>query len=96
MWADGLDELFAIADHIGLARRWLQQPPKASWLHFDVSLALKAKAIEAGAILTDKYGPLEHLARLSGDHAKLDRISVLRARNVENSISGLPLFDSTV
>ncbi len=60
MWADSLDELLAMADRIGLQRRWLQQPPKASWVHFDVSLALKAKAIEA---LTDKFGPLEHLAR---------------------------------
>lgn len=32
MWADSLDELLAMADRIGVARRWLQQPPKASWV----------------------------------------------------------------
>lgn len=63
MWADSLDELLAMADRIGVARKWLQQPPKASWVHFDVSLAMKAKAIEAGAVLTDRYGPLRFEAR---------------------------------
>lgn len=64
MWADTLDELLAMADRIGVARRWLQQPPKASWVHFDISLGKKAAAIEAGAVLTDRYGPVEHVAKL--------------------------------
>ena len=78
MWADTLDELLAMADRIGVARRWIQghrtlslpQFRKASWVHFDISLGMKAKAIEAGAILTDKFGPSEHEARrdiASGD-----------------------------
>ncbi len=74
MWADSLDELLAMADRIGLARRWLQQPPKASWVHFDVSLGMKARAIEAGAVLADKYAPIEHCARLgiaSGDPVRV-------------------------
>lgn len=89
MWADSLEELLAMADRIGVARRWLQQPPKASWVHFDISLGKKALALAAGAILTDKYGPLEHLARLdiiSGDEvrgrrgaAQLERILNLKA-----------------
>jgi hypothetical protein len=78
MWADCLDELLAMADRIGVARRWLQQPPKASWVHFDISLGKKALAIEAGAVLTDRFGPLEHLARLAGDAAKLDIIAACR------------------
>lgn len=64
LWADSLDELLAFVDQIGLPRRWLQQPPKASWVHFDVSLSLKAKALARGAILTDRYGPIEHLAKI--------------------------------
>lgn len=64
MWADTLAELFAMADAIGVQRKWLQRPPKASWVHFDVSLEKKALAIARGATLTDKYGPLEHAARL--------------------------------
>lgn len=64
LWADSLDELLAMADRIGVQRKWLQQPPKASWVHFDVSLGMKAKAIAAGAVLTDKYGPSAHCAQL--------------------------------
>jgi hypothetical protein len=54
MWADNLDELLAMADRIGVQRKWLQEPPKASWVHFNISLGAKARAIAAGAILTDK------------------------------------------
>lgn len=64
LWADSLDELLAMADRIGVARKWLQQPPKASWVHFDISLGRKAQAIAAGAVLTDIYGPVEHRARI--------------------------------
>lgn len=79
MWADTLDELLAMADRIGVARRWLQKPPKASWVHFDISLGMKAKAIAAGATLTDKYGPVEHVAKLRGDTKKLDQVAACRA-----------------
>lgn len=63
MWADTLDELHAMADRIGVARRWFQRPPKASWEHYDISLGMKARALGYGAQLTDKYGPLEFQAR---------------------------------
>ena len=43
---------------IVVAHRWLQGPPKASWIHFDISLSKKAAAIRHGAILTDRYGPV--------------------------------------
>lgn len=65
MWSDtGEEELFAMADRIGVARKWIQRPPKASWVHFDISLGCKAKAIAFGAILTDKYGPVVHTTTL--------------------------------
>ena len=79
LWADTLEELLAMVDRIGVQRKWLQQPPKASWVHFDISLAKKALVIEAGAVLTDKYGPVEYLARLAGNQAKLDQIAQYRA-----------------
>lgn len=79
MWADTLDELLAMADRVGVQRKWLQQPPKASWVHFDISLGVKAKALAAGAVLTDKYGPVEHEARRKGDTAKLETIAKIRA-----------------
>lgn len=79
MWADSLDELLQMADRIGVQRKWLQQPPKASWVHFDIALVKKDIAISAGAVLTDKYGPLEFLARASGNQKKLDQIAACRA-----------------
>lgn len=78
MWADSLAELIAMADAIGVARRWLQEPPKASWVHFDVCKAKRAEAIARGAIETDLYGPLEHVANLNGNDALLARIARLR------------------
>lgn len=92
MWSESLEELLLMADRIGLQRRWLQAPPKASWVHFDVSLTLKAKAIAAGAVLTDKYGPVEHVARLRGEAGKLARIAEIRARNANLRQDRLP-FD---
>lgn len=82
MWADSLDELLSMADRIGVKRNWIQGHPtmsigkarSASFVHFDVSLGAKARAISAGAVLTDKYGPSEHCARLhvaSGDPARV-------------------------
>jgi Protein of unknown function (DUF4031) len=89
LWADTRGELYAMVDRIGVARGWLQQPPKASWVHFDISLDRKARAIAEGAVLTDKYGPLEFVAKraiASGDpkrvaagQAKLDDIAKCRA-----------------
>ena len=78
LWADTLDELLAMVDKIGVQRKWLQQPPKASWVHFDISLGKKALAIHHGAILTDKYGPSEHVARLKGNQKRLYQIAVCR------------------
>lgn len=81
MWADTEAEMHAMARRIGLRREWFQCPPRASWRHYDVSLTSKQKAIAAGAVLTDRYGALEHVARLNGDHEKLNRIARVRARN---------------
>jgi hypothetical protein len=67
MWADSLEELMAMVDTIGVQRKWLQQPPKASWVHFDIAMSKKSLAVKAGAILTDKYGPVEHVARLRSE-----------------------------
>ncbi len=49
MVADTTDELLAMADKIGVARRWLQHPgtPKE---HFDIALGKRELAVKAGAI----------------------------------------------
>lgn len=84
LWADTLDELLAMVDLIGVKRKWIQGHPElsfgkhrnASWVHFDIAVSKKTLAIRHGAILTDKYGPSEHTARInlsSDDPARVER-----------------------
>jgi hypothetical protein len=76
MWADTLEELLAMADRIGVQRKWLQRAPKASWTHFDIALNKKTQAIRCGAIVTDFMGPTEFLSqreRQSGDPHRIAR-----------------------
>lgn len=49
MVADTLDELHAMADRIGVARRWYQGPPKTRRPHYDIALTKRALAVQAGA-----------------------------------------------
>jgi hypothetical protein len=92
MWADTLEELFAMADKIGLQRKWLQRPPgtglpgmNASWVHFDITASKRALAVKHGAIETDMYGPSEHVAKLEGNTAMLESIAAARARRAPES-----------
>ena len=87
MWSEDVRALLAMADRVGLHRKWLQQPPKASWTHFDICLSLKVRAIAFGAVLTDRWGPVEHTARLRGDEKTLDRIAMLRNRRTEERLA---------
>ena len=49
MIADSTNELLALADCIGVARKWLQKPG-TSREHFDVSMSKRRLAIQHGAI----------------------------------------------
>lgn len=80
VWADNLDELHAAAQAAGLRREWFQQPPKASWEHYDCAPRIRANLIAAGAVETDKYGAAEFVARQEGDQRKLDQIARCRAK----------------
>lgn len=82
MWADSDEELLAMADKIGVQRKWIQghetlsfgKHKNASWIHFDIAKSKRALAIKYGAIQTDRFGPLEHTANLlvaSGDPARI-------------------------
>jgi hypothetical protein len=53
MLADTTEELLAMADTIGLNRKWLQHAGTEKE-HFDVSQQYKQRAIEAGAIQVDR------------------------------------------
>lgn len=100
LWADTLDELLAMVDKIGVQRKWIQGHPtlsfgkhrNASWVHFDISVGKKQLAIKHGAVLTDQYGPVEHVARLdiatghpdSVAHGKKKLETIERIRKREN------------
>lgn len=49
MIADSTDELLAMADKIGVARRWLQKAGTAHE-HFDIALSKRDLAVKAGAV----------------------------------------------
>jgi hypothetical protein len=51
MVADSLEELFGMADQIGLARRHFQE---GSFPHFDLSQGYRARAISSGALAVDR------------------------------------------
>lgn len=50
MLADTDDELHAMADRIGIDRRYWQAPPKVSTSHYDITQSKRALAVKAGAI----------------------------------------------
>lgn len=81
LWSDTTEELHTFAQSIGIERRWFQHPPKASWEHYDISLSKKALAIRRGALLTDRYGPVEHTAWLTNRWGMIATIYDIRARD---------------
>lgn len=58
MIADTLDELFEMADKIGVARKWFQNKRVP---HFDIAQSKKTLAIEYGAI---ELQPREFVAKM--------------------------------
>lgn len=52
MVADSREELLAMADKIGVQRKWLQYP--GNWMeHFDIAMSKRALAVQAGAVEID-------------------------------------------
>lgn len=49
MVADTTDELLAMADRIGVDRKWLQKAG-TPYEHFDIALSKRALAVKAGAV----------------------------------------------
>lgn len=49
MIADTDEELHAMADRIGVARKWFQKPGTAT-RHYDIALSKRALAVQAGAM----------------------------------------------
>lgn len=61
MLADSVSELHAMADRIGLSRRWFQP---GSTPHYDVCQQYRERAIRAGAIVVGRRGLIEIIQRL--------------------------------
>lgn len=55
MLADTDEELHAMADKIGVARRWHQKAGTAH-SHYDIALSKRALAVASGAIEIDRQG----------------------------------------
>jgi hypothetical protein len=72
MIADSDDELHAMADRIGVARRWWQSPEKTSGSHYDIALSKKALAIAAGAVAITyrQCGAMNTRRRVTGQLGK--------------------------
>lgn len=60
MFADSTEELLAMADKIGVQRKWLQHPHTIRE-HFDICLSKKAKAIQFGASEIEYPGDVKKL-----------------------------------
>lgn len=69
MVADTTEELLVMADKIGVARRWLQNPGHYQE-HFDVCKAMRVRAVALGAIEIDRYGLADILKRKRMDAAE--------------------------
>ncbi len=54
MFADTVEELHAMADRIGIARRWYQGPPKTRMPHYDICKSKRALAVSFGATEVDQ------------------------------------------
>jgi Protein of unknown function (DUF4031) len=64
MIADTPDELHAMAGRIGVARKWFQQPPKASFWHYDIAKSKRTEAVAAGAVECDRNAFVMNLRRI--------------------------------
>lgn len=79
MIGDSSDELHAMAAHIGVARRWFQTPPKASFWHYDIAKSKRALAVGAGAIDCDRNTFVAHLRRIRVSKVFGDLVAINRA-----------------
>lgn len=79
MMADTPDELHAMADRIGVARRWYQTPPKASFWHYDIAKSKRELAIAAGAIDCDRNTFVGHLRRIRESKVFGDLVAINRS-----------------
>jgi hypothetical protein len=80
--ADTPEELHAMADRIEVARRWFQEPPKASFWHYDIAQSKRALAIGAGAIDCDRNTFVAVLRRIRESKVFGDIVAINRAARI--------------
>jgi len=71
MLADSTDELVAMADKIGVKRKWIQSP--GTWKeHFDICLTKRVLAVKAGAMeVTQRELALKRQERKPNEKIKI-------------------------
>lgn len=72
VWADTIDELHAAAKAAGLKREWFQEPPRASWPHYDCGTRIRAILVANGAVETDLRAPVRHRQAWIASHIKCE------------------------
>jgi len=71
MIADTLDELHAMADKIGVQRKWFQD--LSSFPHYDIAQSKRALAVEAGAVDTERADFVAVMKRVRVEALQLGR-----------------------
>jgi hypothetical protein len=74
MVADTPDELHAFAVRIGLKRAWFQGA--SVYPHYDVTLAVRAKALSLGAVFADRPTILAAAKRMKSEIFRFENVSV--------------------
>jgi hypothetical protein len=64
MLADTPEELHAMAQRIGIARRHYQSPMQASFPHYDICKAKRAQAILLGAVEIQRFQVSSHMRQV--------------------------------
>lgn len=83
MFSPDIAELHAMADRMGIQRRWFQDPltMRVSWPHYDIDVARRALALGLGAIACDRYQTVAMAAIIQGRPDKLRRVYALANPN---------------
>lgn len=81
LFSTDLAELHAFAARLGLSRSWFQEPPKASWPHYDVVEGRRMQALRLGAVAADRCTTLEIAWTLQGalTPERIERLAARRA-----------------
>jgi alkanesulfonate monooxygenase SsuD/methylene tetrahydromethanopterin reductase-like flavin-dependent oxidoreductase (luciferase family) len=105
MLADTDEELHAMADRIGVARKWWQAPPRHD-SHYDIALSKKALAIAAGAVAITwrQAGAMNMRRRITGELGNpwtaaawvAAHMAVRRAKLAEQNAQATALFDKPI